>query len=264
VLAAVTAVAVCNARRAPFVLVGWAWFVVSLLPVIGLVQIGMQSTADRYTYVPLIGIFLALAWTAAAIADAAPPWSTAVVAGIAASAVVACGVLTLQQLTYWRTDVALYRHALAVTRDNFVAHNNLGLALVSGGDASARAEAARHFAEALRLRPAYPEAHNNLGGVLLMQGRRAEAIEQFTAALRAKPDFAAAQRTSGSQSPIRRRRTGPRALRLLVVDLLVVSARRVSPSNADAHRRSTVDARGARGGGRFAGTSRDRARGTRR
>jgi len=194
VLAAVTAVAVCNARRAPFVLVGWAWFVVSLLPVIGLVQIGMQSTADRYTYVPLIGIFLALAWTAAAIADAAPPWSTAVVAGIAASAVVACGVLTLQQLTYWRTDVALYRHALAVTRDNFVAHNNLGLALVSGGDASARAEAARHFAEALRLRPAYPEAHNNLGGVLLMQGRRAEAIEQFTAALRAKPDFAAAQK----------------------------------------------------------------------
>ncbi|TMA79707.1 MAG: hypothetical protein E6J72_10410 [Deltaproteobacteria bacterium] len=194
VLAAVTAVAVWNARRAPFVLVGWAWFVVSSLPVIGLVQIGMQSTADRYTYVPLIGIFLALAWTAVAIADAVPPWSTAVVAGLAASAVVACGALTLQQLTYWRTDVALYRHALAVTRDNFVAHNNLGLALVSGGDASARAEAAWHFAEALRLRPAYPEAHNNLGGVLLMQGRRTEAIEQFTAALRAKPDFAAAQK----------------------------------------------------------------------
>jgi hypothetical protein len=193
VLAGVTAVAAWNARRAPFLIVGWTWFVVSLLPVIGLVQIGMQSTADRYTYVPLIGVFVALAWTAAALAEVAPPWSTAVVAGIAASAVVACGATTLRQLTYWRSDVTLYRHALAVTSDNFVAHNNLGLALVSG-DASARAEAALHFSEALRLRPAYPEAHNNLGGVLLMQGRRAEAIEHFTAALRSRPNFPAAQK----------------------------------------------------------------------
>jgi hypothetical protein len=191
-LALTTGGALWSARRVPFVLVGWLWFLVSLLPVIGLVQIGMQSTADRFTYVPLIGLGIAVAWTVAAIAAATSLFWRLAVIGLVSGYVLVCTTVTARQLTYWKDDVALYRHALAVTTDNFIAHNNLGLALVSG-TADHRAEAAVHFAAALQLRPAYPEAHNNLGGVLYMEGRRAEAIEHFAEALRLRPDFTAAR-----------------------------------------------------------------------
>jgi hypothetical protein len=191
VLAVITGAAVGAARRAPFVLVGWLWFLVSLLPVIGLVQVGMQSTADRYMYVPLIGLAIAIAWSVAAIAAASRAYRI-VIGGLAVASILACAALTTRQLTHWKDDVALYRHALAVTADNFVAQNNLGLALVSQG-AEQHAAAKEHFVEALRIRPAYPDAHNNLGGVLYMDGRRAEAIAEFREALRLRPDFTAAR-----------------------------------------------------------------------
>ena len=192
VLLAISAGALALRQRAPYLLVGWLWFVISLLPVVGFVQIGLQAWADRYLYVPLIGLAIVLAWGLADLPRAAPRFLTPLIAGGGAVLVAACAVLTWRQAGYWRDDVALYERALAVTSDNFLAHNNLGLALMAGGGAE-RAAASRHFDEALRLRPAYPEAHNNLGGVLYLEGRRSEAIAQFTEALRLRPDFTEAR-----------------------------------------------------------------------
>jgi protein O-mannosyl-transferase len=190
-LLAITAFAFAARVRAPYVLVGWLWFVVSLLPVIGIVQVGMQSTADRYMYVPLIGLAITLAWGLDAIVRAAPRSLVPVVA-LVAVIVSACAIGTTRQARYWHDDIVLYRHALAVTSDNFLVHNNLGSALMARGE-SGRPEAAVHFTEALRLRAAYPEAHNNLGGVLYLEGRNAEAIAQFTEAIRLQPGFTAAR-----------------------------------------------------------------------
>ncbi len=187
---ALTAGALAARRRAPYLLVGWLWFLVSLLPVIGVIQVGMQSRADRYTYVPLVGLTMLLAFGLVDLGRAAPRVLTPVIAMLGAATIAACAALTWQQTGYWHDDVALYEHALAVTTDNFIAHNNLGLALVRRGD---RAAAAAHFEAAIRARAAYPEAHNNLGGVLYLEGRRTEAIAQFTEALRLRPDFTEAR-----------------------------------------------------------------------
>jgi hypothetical protein len=195
-LLVITAAAVAVRRSAPYVLVGWGWFLISLLPVIGVVQIGLQAYADRYAYVPLIGLAITLAFALAAAARALPRARLPIVAA-SAVAVAACILVTWRQVGYWHDDMTLYRRALAVTSDNFVAHNNLGLALMARGGAAhvgpERSEARAHFEEAIRLRPAYPEAHNNLGGVLYLEGRRQEAVAQFTEALRLRPGFAEAR-----------------------------------------------------------------------
>jgi len=123
-LAATTAAAVSSARRRPYLLVGWLWYLGTLVPVIGLVQVGGQSMADRYTYVPLIGVFIMAAWAAS---DAAATWRNGPrVLGISAAAVLlALSATTLRQLSYWRDGASLFRHALAVTENNWVAHANL-------------------------------------------------------------------------------------------------------------------------------------------
>jgi hypothetical protein len=195
-LIAITAGAFAARRSAPYVLVGWLWFLVSLLPVIGVVQIGLQAYADRYTYVPLIGLAITLAFGLAAAVRAVPRLRSALVAATVV-AVAVCMVATWRQAGYWHDDISLYRRALAVTSDNFLAHNNLGLALMARGGAAhpgaERTEARAHFEEAIALRPAYPEAHNNLGGVLYLDGRTADAIAQFTEALRLRPEFTEAR-----------------------------------------------------------------------
>ena len=166
-LLCVTALAVGQARSRPRLLAGWAWFCVMLLPVVGLVQVGWQALADRYTYLPLIGIFIMLAWTAGGLALRSPAWRFGAAAG-ATLILVSCLAATRLQLDHWGSSVALFSHALEATGNNWLAHNNLGTALAEQGELD---EAGNHFRAAVNLNPAYDDALNNLGRYLAERGQ---------------------------------------------------------------------------------------------
>ncbi len=173
ILVVLSALALWRSRAAPYLPVGWFWYVGTLVPVIGLVQVGQQAMADRYSYLPLIGLSIAVVWAAAEI-PARWPGTRVVLAVCGATVVGACAALTWNQLGHWRDSASLFRRALAVTRDNAVAHNNLGVCLLNAGDLAA---ADSHFAEAVRIRPRYPEALVNLGLCRAKGGREAEAFD---------------------------------------------------------------------------------------
>lgn len=196
VLVAVTWLALRQARRAPYLLVGWLWYLGTLVPVIGLVQVGMQARADRYTYVPLIGVFIAIAWgapdlvrRAAAAYRADERRARRVLGALGAVAVGAYALVSRAQVGYWRDSTALFQHALAVTDGNFLAHNNLGLTWQRAGRLDA---AARELSEALRLAPDYVDAHFNLGITLAQQGRLDAAAAEYREVLRRAPRHAKA------------------------------------------------------------------------
>jgi hypothetical protein len=174
-------------RSRPYLLLGWAWYLVTLAPVVGIVQVGWQARADRYTYIPLIGIFLGVVW---AVSDrfAERP---ALVGSLASAALVMLGIGAFAQAGYWRDSETLFRHALAVTDNNSVAHNNLGTALLRRGLPS---QAEEHFAEAVRIDPSFADAHSNLGVALGRQGMIDEAILEFRRALDVEPDHPDARR----------------------------------------------------------------------
>jgi len=178
-LAVLTASAVRGARRHAYMLVGWLWYLGMLVPVIGLVQVGEQMTADRYTYLPLIGVWIALAWGARALAEQRR-LHAALLPGISVLAVSVCAVATWRQAGLWKDSSTLFQHALQVTTDNYVAHNNVGLVLRMQ---KRFPEAKTHFLEALRIRPGFPDAHCNLGLVLAAEGDLDDAIEEFNLAL---------------------------------------------------------------------------------
>jgi tetratricopeptide (TPR) repeat protein len=183
-LAAMTAVALASWRRRPWLTVGWLWYLGTLVPMIGLVQVGMQSRADRYTYVPLIGIAILVAWGAEALRERlrAPP-GLGVAVGAAAAAAMA--VLTTRQLETWRDSDHLFGHAIDVTRDNFVALHGLGTVRLLRGDA---AGALPLLAEAVRLKPHWAGARADLADDLAHQGRLDDAIGNFQEAVRQRPD----------------------------------------------------------------------------
>ena len=185
VLAGVTALALAAVRRAPFVLVGWLWFVGTLIPVIGLVQVGSQAMADRYTYFPLIGVFVAIVWGTAALTSR---WRYQRLAlGLAGAGVlVACFACTWVQVGYWQNSITLFSRAIRVTKDNALAQHNLGHALSVKGN---QAEAIRHFDEALRIKPGYPQAHFNRGNAYGVLGDVDRAIADYREAIRHKPDY---------------------------------------------------------------------------
>lgn len=184
VLVSITIAAVVQLPRRPWIFVGWSWYAVTLLPVVGLVQVGSQSRADRYTYLPLVGIFLAVVWLAA---DAAERWAVPRPAGVTAAivALALCAALSVLQLRHWRSSTTLFTHALEVTTGNFVAHTVLGRELAAQGQYD---ESSAHYRQALAIFPHYGLAHFNLGQNLTAQGRLPEAAEEFQAALRAQPE----------------------------------------------------------------------------
>jgi tetratricopeptide (TPR) repeat protein len=186
VLAGVSVLALRLARKAPWFAFGWFWYLGTLVPVIGIVQVGQQAMADRYSYIPLIGLFVAIAWGGAA-AGARWPRIRGWLAAVAVAALVVCGGLTWRQTGYWRSSTSLFEHALAVTRDNYVAHNNLGVLLLDGGDL---AGAESHFAEAVRIKPNYPDGLGNLATCRQRQGRLAEAEDLFARSLKSRPTAA--------------------------------------------------------------------------
>jgi len=204
-------------RRQPYLVVGWLWFLGTLVPTIGLVQVGPQCMADRYTYIPSIGLFLLIVWGLDALLDPWPPKRRNSGSGIlpltgldalldpwppkrlylpvtGTLALAACLACSYRQLTCWQDSETLFRHAIAVTRDNYVAHTSLGKALLEQGKPD---EAAVHLAKAIRLTPDDPEAHYNLGTVRIFQDRPDQAAACFSEALRLKPDYGAAHRNLG-------------------------------------------------------------------
>jgi len=192
-LALVTGLAFAWARHAPYLLVGWLWYLVTLLPVVGLVQVGGQQIADRYAYLPSIGISVMIAWGACDLLTR-PAARRGLAAGAVASLAVAA-LLTYRQVGYWRDSITLFGRAVDVTRDNFLAENNLGEALAASGRA---AEAEPHYAAAVRIHPGYAPARNNLGITLASAGRYAEAEEHFRAALAADPRLSMAASNLGT------------------------------------------------------------------
>ena len=180
-------------RRFPYLLVGWLWFTGTLVPVIGLVQVGGQAMADRYTYLPSLGVLALAVWGAYELTQG---WRYPVLALSVAggAAVILCLALTRQQIGYWQDGEALFRHAFEVTANNYLAHNNLGAALAMKGQTD---EAIGQYQEAIRLKPDYAEAHNNLGAAFYHQRRSGEAIRQYQEAIRLKPDYAEAHGNLG-------------------------------------------------------------------
>jgi len=209
-------------RRRPYVFVGWLWFLVALSPVIGILQTGDQAVADRYTYVPLVGLFILVAWASAESAARSPLWRGGlIVCGVAAAIV--CAFLTSRQVRYWQSTQTLFEHAYRVDPDNpqvcavvgslrsaegryydainlfehalrvnpkqSDAHLHMGLALEKQEKLE---QAIVHYTEAIRIKPSYVEAHLFLGLALSRQGKSAEAVEQFEEALRLRPDSAIA------------------------------------------------------------------------
>lgn len=188
VVIAFSVVALMQARKRPYVLFGWLWYLGTLVPTIGLIPVGWQSIADRYTYVPLIGIFVALTW---GVADCLPAWARRqTVAGVAVAVILAaCGARTWQQTLYWKNTQTLFANAVAATKDNAIAHYNWGWALLAQGDAPGAEE---QFRAAIRINPRSDNAQNNLGRALSLQGKLAEAVEHYREALRINPALAPA------------------------------------------------------------------------
>ena len=193
-LVGITAAVIWWARRAPAFVTGWFWYLGTLVPVIGLVQVGAQSMADRYMYVPSIGLLIMLGWS---VPD--PMMNGRIVKSftcVAAAATIAASLaLCRVQVGYWKDSETLFRHTLDVTRDNWLAHNSLGNALMQSGR---MAEGIGHFEQALRIEPYYAEAHNSLGNALMQAGRMPEAIAQLEQALRINPDYAEAHCSLGA------------------------------------------------------------------
>lgn len=183
VVGAVTTGAIWQWRRRPWILVGWLWFVGTLVPAIGLVQVGLQSMADRYTYLPMLGVQLALLWTlretvTSTAARVAWAWAGVVV-------LVCCLVTTTRQIGVWRNSLTLFDQAIATTTGNYLAHDNRGLDLFRAGRIE---EAMQAYRESLAINPGYLNANNNLGHALVELGRPAEAISLYRVALKAQPN----------------------------------------------------------------------------
>jgi Tfp pilus assembly protein PilF len=182
-LAAMSIVVVLAFRARPYLAVGWFWYLGTLAPVIGLIQVGHQSRADRYTYIPLIGISIMIAWAAA---EAFEKWPRAKNA-FTFAALAVCTIwllITWTQIKYWKDSEALYRRAIAVTDANYLAHMNLGVDLVAQGRYQ---EGMRELYTSLEENQDLPHGRNSLGVALYMLGRKDEAVEQFVQSIHLLP-----------------------------------------------------------------------------
>jgi len=185
-LACISIAVIRAARRHPYLAVGWLWYLGTLVPVIGLVQVGAQAMADRYTYVPLIGLFVIIAWS---IPDllAGNHYRKIVLSMAVGTVLLALTVSSWLQVQHWKNNLTLFKHALKVTAKNYVAHDSLGNALAQQGKVE---EAIDHYYEALKIKPNLVNLHNNLGVALLEQRKVKEAMSHYDIALRLNADYA--------------------------------------------------------------------------
>jgi tetratricopeptide (TPR) repeat protein len=219
VLVLLSAIFILQAKRFPYLAVGWLWFLGTLVPVIGLVQVGIQAMADRYTYLPSIGIFILIVWGISDVFDSSAQ-KVAFCSIVGGAALIVCLLLTSSQINYWQNSLTIFAHTVAVTEDNYAADDCLGKTLHNMGQFD---KAGIFYSEAVRLEPTYPmaqfdlgmnmlathdssDASNHLGtavqlwpgnpvmqydfGIFLLQhGQTNDAANHFNAALAAKPDF---------------------------------------------------------------------------
>jgi len=210
-------VAVRLRRKAPYIAVGIAWYTITLLPVIGLVQVGGQAMADRYAYIPLVGLFIAVVWAVSDLHISRVPAMRTAASCLVGVVILAMAAGTYRQVGYWRSSLSLFSHAIDVA-ESYVAHDNYGFALAEQGnvrealrhfnraleinqnDVEAHAnagaamdmlhkpdEATAHYIKALQLKPDHPRAHYGFGTLLVQQGKLRDAADHFSAALRADP-----------------------------------------------------------------------------
>ena len=222
-LGCVSFLVILAARRRPYLMVGWLWYLGTLVPVIGLVQVGEQAMADRYTYMPLIGLFIMIAM---GVPDMLSGWryrriGMAISAGLLLSIFM---IVTWLQVRYWQNGVTLFEHSLEVTANNSISQFSLGIALDDQGKTD---EAIAHYTEALRIKPDNVEAHYNLGIALAQRGKNQEAVAHFTEALQIKPDHANAHNNLGLI--LAQQGKTPEAI------AHYKEALRIDPNNADAH-----------------------------
>jgi tetratricopeptide (TPR) repeat protein len=193
-LAGFSIVAWRERRKQPWLLMGWLWYLVMLLPVAGIIQVGVQAHADRYTYLPQIGVYTAVTWLAA---EWGAKWrmGRAALGGLMTAMLAVLMVCAWKQTAYWQDSETLWIHALGCTTGNGVAHNNLGTTLDVKGEMD---EAIDQFQIALQINPDYAEFHNNFGHALREKGRVNEAIAQYQEALQLYPGYAEAQFNLGN------------------------------------------------------------------
>jgi tetratricopeptide (TPR) repeat protein len=180
-------------ERRPYLAVGWLWYLGTLVPVIGIVQVGSQAMADRYTYIPLIGLFILIAWGVPELFGNLrfrKPFLS-VLSVVIVSVLAGC---SWQQVQQWKNSVTLFERALSVTSRNYLAHNNLGVALFFEGRIE---DAIRHYTQALRIKPNFADARINIGVAQAAQGKYDEAICHYREALRIRPDDAGTHNNIG-------------------------------------------------------------------
>jgi tetratricopeptide (TPR) repeat protein len=182
-LLTITVLVTLGRRKHPYLIVGWLWYLITLLPVIGLLQAGYQSMADRFMYMPMTGLLIMMIY---GISDMYKKWpyKRLTLAALSVSLVITLMVLTRAQVKLWRNSETLFRHALRVTNNNYFIHNHLGAALLKQGNDQ---EALIHFNRSLEINPYYADAYCNIGVLLLRQDKYREAIPSFIAALKNKP-----------------------------------------------------------------------------
>ncbi|MEE9530429.1 MAG: tetratricopeptide repeat protein [Syntrophobacteria bacterium] len=192
-LLCISILVVRGARRYPYLLVGWLWYIGTLVPVIGLVQAGSQAMADRFTYIPLIGLYIIIAW---GVPEIVPRLShrNLYLATLSTTLFLFLMVLTWKQVQVWKNSISLFEHTLEVTSNNGLCNYNLGIALDREGRTD---DAIKHYLEALRIKPDHVGAHNNLGVALDREGHTDDAIKHYLEALRIKPDYAEAHNNLG-------------------------------------------------------------------
>jgi len=223
-LAGISTLVVRARRDHPYLATSWFWYLVTLVPVIGLVQVGAQANADRYMYIPMVGLSILLAWGVAETARG--PQTKRLATVLMSGACLACAGLAWFQIQYWRNSETLFRHALSVTTGNVVAHTNLAICLmdVPGG----LGEAVSHLETALRIDPDSVPAHTELGSALArIPGRLPESFRQFQVALQLAPEWPVAHNELGS--------AWLKAGRLSDATAEFATAVRLDPGFAEAH-----------------------------
>jgi tetratricopeptide (TPR) repeat protein len=194
ILTGITIIVIYVFKKSPFLFVGWFWYVGTLIPVIGLVQVGEQAMADRYTYLPSIGIAIMLTWGIPLLFLRESIHKNILFpTGIAVLAILS--VLTWQQCGYWKNSIELFNHTLHITTNNYLAHNHLGFALFTEGKIE---EAIDHYNKAIRIRPNSADDYSNLGVAYAQLGQHQRAINDYNHAIRIKPDYAVAYYNRGN------------------------------------------------------------------
>jgi protein O-mannosyl-transferase len=179
------AVVIIMIKSRPYLFVGWFWYAITILPVIGIIQVGRQAMADRYAYLPLIGIGIMLAW-------GMPLFFTnkgtrnKILFPVAIACLAIWAVISWKQCGYWKNSTELFNRALNVTKENYLAHNNLGLVLFSEGKTE---EAINHYNKAIRIMPEHIVFYNNRGVAYIKLGQYQRAIEDFNKAINLRTDY---------------------------------------------------------------------------